>query len=47
MRAMQAQMAGVLAAVEAKTPNTVEAMIGRTASPFTQAGTHAPASGAG
>lgn len=37
MRAMQAQMAGVLAAVEAKTPNTVEALIGKTALPFTQA----------
>lgn len=31
---MQAQMAGVLAAVEAKAPNTVDELVGRTASPF-------------
>lgn len=36
MRAMQAQMAGIQAAVEAKTPNTVDKLVGRIASPFTQ-----------
>ena len=34
MQAMQAQMVGVLAVVEAKTPNIVDDLIGRTASPF-------------